>query len=262
MASLLAVFAAEFRFAFFHAWRIFDPQFTPPPYPPWKKVIVWLGALAVAAVSRWFLIEYMGDVAAYLTAHKLSKFDELRDKIKKSVLDVMAGVYRYRHPGQKSFAYNKVMVVGHSLGSVISYDVLNLLLVEDEKLAALGNAADALHIQERTKVLLTFGSPLDKSAFLFRTKGGGDELREAAAAAWQPLIRAYAFRPDDWINIYSWFDIISGYLNFYDDPQNRANGGGKRIQNRFDWEALLPLAAHIEYWTDDIFGDTMYQAIR
>jgi hypothetical protein len=166
-------------------------------------------------------------------------------------------------------------VVGHSLGSVISYDVLNLLLLEDEKNAALrrptsppgpaprkpGEPADPLNIQERTKFLLTFGSPLDKAAFLFRTKGGTDELREAAAAAWQPLIQDYGFRPAEWVNIYSWMDIISARLQYYDDPDNPANGGGQRVHNRYDWEAILPLAAHTSYWTDKIFGDTIYNRI-
>ncbi len=264
LAGMLALFFVECQFVL-HAWRFFTRNITAPAYPPGRIGLVWVGALAAALVARWFLIEYMGDVAAYLSAHKLSKFDELRDRIKKSVLDVMAAVYRCRVDGQNTFFYNKIMVVGHSLGSVISYDVLNLLLVEDEvadeKAAASGKKADSLRVQERTKLLLTFGSPLDKAAFLFRTKGGTDELREAAAANWQPLIRDYAFRPDSWVNIYSWMDIISGNLHFYDDPENPAHGAGRRIDNQCDYEALLPLAAHIEYWINRKFGDTMYERI-
>jgi len=229
----------------------------------WRIGVVWAVALIIAAVVRWFLIEYMGDVAAYLSAHKLSKFDELRDSIQKAVFDVMAAVYTAPGNGDCPFLYDKLIIVGHSLGSVISYDVLNRMLVEDELAAASdGNKAQGLHVKDRTKLLLTFGSPLDKTAFLFRTKGNTDELREAAAANWQPLIRKYAFRPESWVNIYSAMDIVSGNLHFYDDPDDPSSGGTKRIDNMFDWEALLPIAAHVQYWTNRKFGDTLYAEIH
>jgi len=107
--------------------------------------------------------------------------------------------------------------------------------------------------------MLTFGSPLDKTAFLFRTKGSTDELSQAAAAAWQPMIRAYGFRPAKWINIWSWFDIVSAPLHYYDVPGNA--GGAQRIMNITDAEAFVPLVAHTEYWNDDLLGDTMYREL-
>jgi hypothetical protein len=265
LASLAALFYVEGRFVP-HFVRFWAGDHSAPPVSRWITGLVWFGALASAGVARWFLIEYMGDVAAYLSAHKLSKFDELRENIQKAVFNAISGVYRKRAEGKDGLLYRNVMVVGHSLGSVISYDVLNRLLLEDEiaatAAAPAGRVDNGLRVQERTKLLLTFGSPLDKAAFIFRTKGGTDELREAAAAAWQPLIRKYQFRPDTWINIYSWFDIISGALHFYDDPKNTANGGDKRVRNTVDFEALLPLAAHTQYWTNRKFGDTIYQTIR
>jgi hypothetical protein len=190
----------------------------------------------------------MGDVAAYLNAQKLSKFDELRDSIRKSVELVMDAVYRARASDDGPFFYHHIIVVGHSLGSVISYDVLNRLLIDDP----------ALEVQGRTNLLLTFGSPLDKSAFLFRVKGGTDELREAAAANWQPMIQNYSFRPKQWINLYSWMDIISGKLTFYDDP-DLPNGDAPCVDNRYDPGAVLPLAAHNEYWGNELFGDILYK---
>ncbi len=102
--------------------------------------------------------------------------------------------------------------------------------------------------------LLTFGSPLDKIAFLFRIKGSTDELRKAASAAWQPLIRDYGFRPNQWLNIYSWMDLFSAPLHYYDNPDEPGDGGPKRVKNRADWQALIPLVAHTEYWTDNMVG--------
>lgn len=218
---------------------------------------IWMFALIAGYLSRRFLIEYVGDVAVYLSAHKLSKFDALRERIRKSVFDVMAAVYRASD--KQELLYRNIAVVGHSLGSVISYDILNQLLIQDELAQMAGKPGDA--IQARTKLLLTFGSPLDKTAFLFRTKGDTDELREAAAANWQPLIRSYAFRPAHWVNIHSAMDIISGKLHYYDDPTDTKSNADKRVDNVCDWGAFLPLAAHTQYWTTGTLGDVLYRTI-
>jgi hypothetical protein len=231
------------------------------PVTGWARYAVWAAVLAEGLIGRWFLIEYMGDVAIYVTSFKVSHWDEVRGKIKKNVEDVVGAVYAARSGphGKGHLIYPKVMVVGHSLGSVISYDVLNQLVLEDELAMTEGRTHDVLEVTERTKLMLTFGSPLDKTAFLFRTKGGTDELGQAAAAAWQPMIRAYGFRPAKWINIWSWFDIVSAPLHYYDVPGTA--GGGKRIQNITDAEAFVPLVAHTEYWNDDLLGDTMYREL-
>jgi hypothetical protein len=225
------------------------------------RYVVWGAALAEGLIGRWFLIEYMGDVAIYVTSFKVSRWDEVRGKIKKTVENVVGAVYAARSgpDGKGHLIYPKVMVVGHSLGSVISYDILNQLVLEDELAMTEGRTHDVLEVTERTKLMLTFGSPLDKTAFLFRTKGSTDELSQAAAAAWQPMIRAYGFRPEKWINIWSWFDIVSAPLHYYDVPG--AAGGGKRIKNITDGEAFVPLVAHTEYWNDDLLGDTMYREL-
>ncbi|MGA2214415.1 MAG: hypothetical protein ABSH31_14160, partial [Bryobacteraceae bacterium] len=59
----------------------------------------------------------------------------------------------------------------------------------------------------RTRALITFGSPLDKTAFLFRTQSNHprDEMREELAASVQPLILSYhqfrllTFRMDQYL---------------------------------------------------------------
>lgn len=248
IVAVVATFIVELRFLY-RTWSVVHSPPLPVPPRVLPFAIVWIIALVAALVSRWFLIEYMGDVAAYLSAHKMSKFDELRDNIRTAVEHVMTAVYRARIADNAPLSYDKVIVVGHSLGSVISYDVLNRMLVNDPN----------LDVQERTKLLLTFGSPLDKSAFLFRVKGGTDELREAAAANWQPMIQDYSFRPERWINLYSWMDIISGRLRFYDDPEGQGNS--RNVRNLYDRQAILPLAAHTEYWGNDLFADILYENI-
>ena len=67
---------------------------------------------------RWFLIQYVGDVAAYVQPQVVDRFYELRKEIKKCVWTTANAVYREEE-------YRDIIVVGHSLGSVVAYDVLN-----------------------------------------------------------------------------------------------------------------------------------------
>jgi hypothetical protein len=235
---------------------------------------LWGLELAAAYGARWFLVEYVGDVAAYIAAHTASKFYELRQQIWKTAMKVARAVYRAQEEESASaqnsrFLYNKIVVVGHSLGSVIGYDVLNGLLLEDEF------SKDALKIASRTRMFLTFGSPLDKTAFLFRTQADmRSPVREVAAAAVQPMIQDYENRPVEWVNLYSKSDIISGALDYYDTPDKHDKNGNalisvppippamrKPVNNLTDPDARTPLAAHVEYWDGKLFADELVRGI-
>src|SRR5213080_2751829 len=65
--------------------------------------------------------------------------------------------------------YSRVVVVGHSLGSVLAYDTLNALINEDQV------CAKQRGVVSKTRALITFGSPLDKTAFMFRLDAKGEE---------------------------------------------------------------------------------------
>jgi len=91
----------------------------------------------------------------------------------------------------------------------------------------------------RTRALITFGSPLDKAAFIFRAQfnaryENGAEFREMLACAIQPLDHRLqiSFRPrGDATRAAlesisgSPLDIISGDLVYFDHPKNRAIAG-------------------------------------
>ena len=217
---------------------------------------VWIFAIVFGYFVRWFLVEFAGDVAIYTSSYKVSTFDEVRDRIRQTVLRDAIPIYSARTGGTGSpWLYDDIIVVGHSLGSVIAYDTLNSLIASDNALSQNLDAA------RRTRCLLTFGSPLDKTAFVFRTHSTAThEFREKAAEAVQPLIDDYVDRPARWINIWSPMDIISGRLRYYDDPNNEA-GDTKRVENMWDRQAWVPFAAHTEYWQDALFAKELYDAI-
>lgn len=208
--------------------------------------LAWPLLIAASAYIRRILIQYVGDVAIYITAHTLDAFNDVRKEIRTSVHAAAHAVYAQPE-------YKDVVVIGHSLGSVIVYDALNQLINEDI------SSAKPLDVVGRTSLLLTFGSPLDKTAFIFGMQSKDtSEAREALAASVQPLIRDYKYRPKQWINIYSPWDIISGSLGLYDSPDG---SGPQRVQNLSDPDATTLLAAHTEYWRNPLLFQTIYAAL-
>ena len=244
-----------------HLWICFllttFARFAGLPYGLFRSALIWTLALVLGYFIRWFLVGFAGDVAIYTTSYKVSQFDEVRDKIRITVLDAARPIYAARVGGQATgeFLYDDVIVTGHSLGSVIAYDTLNTLICDDK----LGTSQ--FDVKERTRLFLTFGSPLDKTAFIFRTHSSKtQDFREEAAEQLQPLIQSYSFRPDHWVNIWSLMDIISGRLKYYDDTDQKA-GGAKRVMNLWDKQAWVPFAAHTEYWNNSLFGKILREAI-
>jgi hypothetical protein len=227
--------------------------------------VTWLLLFGVVMFVRSFLIQFIGDVAIYVSPHVVDTFFDLRIRIRSTVWRAARAVYACA--GAEGFLYEGVVVVGHSLGSVVVYDVLNRLINEDGHAqgAPPANCPDGplefLDVAQRTRLLLTFGSPLDKTAFVFAQHNlqAGNE-RDALAASVQPLIcdeRAF-----NWINLYSPFDILGGRLDFYDTPPDDEHPNKRRVCNRVDPEAITPFAAHTEFWHNEMLYKKMYEALR
>ncbi|HEU4585332.1 MAG TPA: hypothetical protein VFR95_06260 [Gemmatimonadaceae bacterium] len=222
LLALLVAFAGVAAAAAAELVRFMHPGAMPPP-PRWLPALpeAWmLASLAAALIVFWclrsFLVQSVGDVAAYISAHRASRFTEIRRAIQDAARSVARNVYAARDDESGEPRYAHVLMVGHSLGSVIAYDILGDSINRD--LAAAAAGGQVLDVVRRTKLLLTLGSPLDKTAFLFRTQKDDAPLREALAAAAQPMIVSYANRPARWVNIWSPFDWISGSLEYYDPP--------------------------------------------
>jgi hypothetical protein len=231
-----------------------------PPLPGWALqgwmiVGMWIVLLLGSWYARHLIVQYVGDVAAYVQPHKLGKFGALRAAIKAEARGIAEVVYNMKKPNGEP-KYDRIAIVGHSLGSVVAYDLLNEMLVRDIA------DGEPRKVCERTPLFLTFGSPLDKIAFLFKGQGSRTgTTRENLAAARQPLILDYAYRKRlSWINIYSKKDIISGSLDFFDDPEDAANAH-LRIENLEDSLCKIPLNAHIEYWDNQLVFEKLYDAL-
>ena len=230
------------------------------PFHSWFRLL-WLLLFALSYGVRRQMVQYLGDVVIYLSTHVLDRFDELRKKIRQEVLRTLLAIYQAGANGRP--VYGRVIVVGHSLGSVAGYDALNELLLED------AFADGALGVRNRTGGFVTFGSPLDKTAYFFtsrssrrsisrssrRSDEAWNDTRQALAHARQPMVNDDGARCFPWVNVYSRWDIISGALHYYDGKQKPANPW--RVENLEDPDALMPLLAHNEYWE----GPTLYREI-
>lgn len=254
-ASIMLVWIAEYRGSDAESVFVSTRQlvFGFADLPGVEKIVDWLADrwwavwLLLAIISRKvrnILVQFVGDVAAYVTPHKLDRFNEIRERIKTCVGSVADAIYRAKSNGR--FTYEKVIVLGHSLGSVIAYDTLNRMLRQDDLVA--GN----LGVKERTASLITFGSPLDKTAFLFAGQpADAGEVRAALAATIQPLVGDDSTKDVPWVNVWSELDIISGELNYY----------GNRVNNICDYDTVVPLEAHVHYWKTKAVWNSVLEAI-
>jgi hypothetical protein len=229
-----------------------------PPLPWWLDLLIatpWVISALASYGVRWFMVQYIGDVAAYCSAHTVSKFADVRAQICEASVHVFRAVYEAWDVQRGTFVYDTVIVVGHSLGSVIAYDTLNTLMLED------GFATSSIGVAQRTALFLTLGSPLDKTAFIFRTQTPhNSEVREGLAAAVQPMIVDYENRPRRWINIHSMHDWIGGSLEYYDDLTQEAYRA-RFVMNVEDPDATIPLVAHTMYWRNPTLAAALDQAL-
>jgi hypothetical protein len=221
--------------------------------------------VAISMVVRQALIQFVGDVAAYVQPHRLDRFHALREKVKETVRGVVAAVYRARRPDGR-FEYDRVGLVGHSLGSVVLYDTLNRLINDDALAVGAGRehvSPRDLDVCGRTTLFLTVGSPLDKIAFIFGSQRRQSELRSALEATGQPLIERAACRQFDWVNVYSPWDFISGRLDYYDPPNRTGDDkeSHRPVDNVIDPDASTLLLAHVEYWDNRRLYDLLLARI-
>jgi hypothetical protein len=118
-----------------------------PGADPIRRIATWIVSLVLLPLVSRFALGYLGDAARYLSATPQNI--AVRQRIRGD------GVRLLRHL-HRSGMYDRVVVVGHSLGSVIAYDVLkhywqdvnarhgSPLAVDQSKLEALDEAAAAL----------------------------------------------------------------------------------------------------------------------
>ncbi len=227
----------------------------------WKP----LAGTALAWIVSYAMTAYVADVAVYTNMDAKSKSYAARNAI-------LSGSTAALKMLLANDSYERVILAGHSLGSVIAYDTINELLVQYN--AASGPGSDhpdpgltLAHLQ-KLKGLVTFGSPLDKVYYFFREHVKRDQAIRAQILSMLHSFRKkpsgrdygefafeYSFRQLDgqegllWLNAWARWDLVSAELKFY-HPDN---------QCPFPYRA--PVLAHLKYWHDPSFYDYFCQKL-
>ena len=200
--------------------------------------------------------DFAGDLVRYLDLDPRSENFETRSRIINGAFDELRELIYDED-------YDRIIIAGHSLGSVIAHDALNRVIqsmnagVLDEKKAA------------KIIGLVTFGSPLDKIALFFREHV--DSSREVQRQVLSDLhgfrARPIEAKPDTnrqihfkmsspiknpmnnirWLNFHHKKDLVSGRLDLY------LLDGQKFQHLKPDGNILIKkdvprLAAHGCYW--------------
>lgn len=173
--------------------------------------------------------------------------------------------------GGEHLAFKRVVWVAHSLGTVISYNVISALLQKADKLKCTGDAEQRKGVKLFRKALcrfITMGSPLDKVAFLFKEKSlrpwpiagipantgkpgetTGESTRKPRRAQFiggeTPAGKVKKRTETEWwINFYHVLDPVSGTL------ENPFICGDQPPLNIHIRSGVIPGLAHVGYWRD------------
>ena len=153
----------------------------------------------------------------------------------------------------KPVTFDNIYFVAHSLGTVISYNVISDLFDRADTLAIKGDKEQKEGVNkfwDSIQRFITIGSPLDKIAVLF----GSEVLRKWPDRMFNPDTKENQelnnslrhFLSNWWINYYHYLDPVSGALSHeYICPKNQ-----KPNNYHLKKFSYIPGLAHVKYWKD------------
>jgi hypothetical protein len=197
--------------------------------------------MGLSAKIRSFLEDYGGDVVAYVLGYSSSKFFTPRQEVARRIDLVFEKTIKK--------GCDHLIVIAHSLGTVVSYDGINRYFLDSDNQAKVGKVS-----------YVTYGSPLDKIAYLFRSESGdANDLGNDLIASRQPLINDLEFRKKvKWVNVYAEFDIVAGPLDFFDSKRYPE----LNIVQVKDTRNAAPIASHTQYSSNDALPEALKIALN
>ena len=240
-------------------------------YPLTKTIMQRLLNTIKRPLSR-ALVDYVGDIALYCTADVKSEYYATRTQILNGAADKVKLL-------AMNDKYDEILICGHSLGSVIAYDVIDRMNQQMQHDIALRGEKD------KFKGMVTFGSPLDKVAFFFdeyidskkqpirytivsflhgfrrkdvdnpirvkvQNDGGESQTIEIGTTMQQYLSEI------PWLNFWTTTDVISGHLDIYENVKNiDMNFATKSNLSPLSTMKLF-ITSHTHYWkAEKLYND-------
>lgn len=152
---------------------------------------VWLLGSAIAlrfmlSFAKDFLVDAVGDIEIYTTHDENARFYQFREQIIQTVGGVVFHVLQSNDASGKPL-YDKVFLVGHSLGGTVLMDVIIALheLVEEERIS--------IESWRRIQGFVTFGTALEKTRFFFDAR---NENLSETLIRWRKDVYGHLFTAD------------------------------------------------------------------
>jgi hypothetical protein len=241
--------AFSFFMAFASIWHVIM-NFFDPYSNVLKRMRDWFDTWATKIIR-----DYLGDVTIYTTMDVKKKHYELRCKILEGA--------RVQLQTLLQGDYDRVLVCGHSLGTVIAYDALNKISIQ----ASLDGEEKLAENSKKLIGLVTFGSPLDKTFFFFSQHAEKEQyvrrqlmshlhsfkVKKDLYPAEKPVLTdpvKHSLDKLPWLNFYSVKDPVSSRLSYFYLNDN--------IPCTFKPEYEKWGIAHLGYWDHDPMYDRIF----
>lgn len=181
--------------------------------------------VAYRLVNLWvtkYFVDYIGDIEVYVSRDSKNARFMAREQIRGRAVDAIRAALTSRED------YAEVLVLGHSLGSVVGLDALR----EVRRQAGTALTFDQFR---RVAAFVTFGSPLEKTRFFFDRISPNDggrwiEFLREIQQTFRVLMPASAAGPATvpvpgrehrirWYNFWYFADLIANSLASYNDAR-------------------------------------------
>lgn len=237
-----------------------------PVYFPLTLLCILIFILGIVPRFRRMLTQFVNDARLYLDPQgdiELETVQRIDYRVGEAFLKMLGLNWDFQELDEKDqiqiggrpHRFKRVIWVGHSLGSVISYNVISDLLnrCEEVRRETPDRIANVEIVEQGLQHFITIGSPLDKVVFLF------DALREwPAQYLSRGMYRTYqgidrklansesekALRVPFWLNFFYGSDPVSGPL----DQFNHQSQPYVKNLSTVGWR--VPLVSHVAYWKD------------
>lgn len=237
----------------FFAWLLYIPL----------QIVSCFSLTVLWILKRKVVASVLGDVRLYIDPQGVIEraiVQRIDKRVGESFLRMIGLNWEFKplkveemiHCDGRPVVFDRIIWVAHSLGSVVSYNVLSDIFHKADALEKSNESTKeqktgVQKVRNSLRRFVTLGSPLDKIAFLT----GREALRP-----WPQRDRVDLVKPsseareegtglrDFWVNFYQVFDPVSGAL------QNPLICGEKPPLNFHISLFKFPGVAHLSYWKD------------
>jgi len=121
-----------------------------------RAILRWIGGAVIPAASGW-IVWHLGDVPRYL--HNVADNVSIQRAIRREGVTLLRNLHDMTYVGSTRPMYERIVVVGHSLGSVVAYDIVRDYWTDTNRFYGIGPAT-AQEIREAADAVELDGEAL------------------------------------------------------------------------------------------------------